>query len=133
MANKVRGEVGFEADGRAWTLAYSTNALCELEEELDDVVVSIADLLNGAGGKRRLSTLRAVFRAGLLDRHPEVTTADAGRLIDAIGMKAAFGKVSEAIALAFPVPEDAVPLDLTAAPARRKGGNGRTGLRTGLS
>jgi hypothetical protein len=124
MANKLKGEVGLvsngdtskrevrlESGGRSYTMIFSINALCELENDFDDVIAEVAAVLSGTG-KKRLTMMRRVFRAGLSDYHPEVTEKQAGLLITALGAHAAFAKMAEAFTLAFPPVEGAwVPLD----------------------
>lgn len=100
MANKHRGQVSFEADGKPYTLCYSTNALCELEGALNvsisEVGVMLADL-----GKMKMKTVRAVLWAGLTDNHPGITLTQAGDVADAITTGKAMELIGEAFKLAF--------------------------------
>lgn len=113
-ASAARWQTSFAADGKTYTMVFSINALCELETDFDDVVAEVAGVLSGSG-KKRLTTLRKVFRAGLSDHHPEMTERQAGLLMTAIGPQAAFAKVAEAFALAFPIAEADVPLEKASA------------------
>lgn len=115
MANKLRGEVGFEADGKSYTLAFSINALCQME---DRIGVSVADVGTALSGKRRYSTLRSLFWCALCDYHPGLTEQDAGRIMAAIGTNKADALVAEAFKLAFPDPG---PLDGEAAASGQTG------------
>lgn len=131
MANPQKGEVSFEADGKTWTLRYSANALCELEDHLSRGVVDIASELQswgppvGPDGKSsgetperaaervkliRLGTLRAVFWAGLRDHHPDIDIRHAGDLLVAAGgAMGGLALVADAFAQAFPEPETVRP------------------------
>ena len=119
MANPHRGEVGFTADGKEWVLRYSANAICTLEDEFDMDMGALVKMLDGKNGVR-MSTLRTVFWAGLLDRHPDATKEQAGELISDVGFGEAGPLVGRALAAAFP-PED----NSKARP--RKGGKAGTG------
>jgi hypothetical protein len=121
MANKLKGEVGFEADGQSYTLVFSVNALCELEDKLGASVSDIGGLLTRG---KRFSTIRTVFWAGLVDHHPDLALKDAGRIITAIGIEQADALIGEAFGLTFPEAK-ALPLASKPAPGKR---NGRTGL-----
>jgi hypothetical protein len=144
MANTIKGEVDVEVDGvekgitfephedrlpenlrGRYTLLFSINALCELEEKMGGAVTDIASL---AMGGKRFTTIRNVFWAGLRDYHPEITLQDVGRIITAIGLDKADEAIGKAFAITFPETKAAVaPLPLTAAkPARN--GRARTGL-----
>jgi hypothetical protein len=96
MANANRGEVSFEADGKEYTLRFSTNALCELEEKLDTNFIEVAKRLSDQANVR-LSLVRAVVWAGLRDRHSEITLEQAGDLISNVGML----KIMQLVAKSF--------------------------------
>jgi hypothetical protein len=122
--SKAKGEVSIEADGKRYTLAFSINALCELEDKLGE---SVADIGSLAAKGKRFSTIRTVFWAGLHDHHPDLTLQDAGKIISAMGIEAADAAVAEAFGLAFPEVKAApVPLEIKPAPAARA----RTGSRS---
>jgi hypothetical protein len=122
MANPLKGEVSIEVDGETYTLVYSLNTLCEIEDKLGGAVSDIASL--GASG-RRWNTLRTVFWAALQDYHPEITLQQAGRMVSAMGLTKADEAVGKAFALAFPEVKT-VPLEI-AKPAKR---NARTGSKS---
>jgi hypothetical protein len=109
MANKHRGEVGFEAGDTAYTLLFNFNAISTLDSATGD---TFADLVAGlASGKFKPSHIRALMWAGLQHHHKGTTLNKAGDLIDAIGIPTALNVIGEAVALAFPQPEnDAGPL-----------------------
>jgi hypothetical protein len=121
--SKARGEVSIEADGKRYVLVYSTNAICELEDRLDDGVAALSKL---ALAGKRFKIIRTVFLCGLLDNHPELTEKDAGRIIDAISLDKADALIVEAFGLAFPSMK-AVPVPLDSKPAEPRA---RTGKRS---
>ena len=99
MANPHRGEVAFKAGDADFTLVYSTNAICELEDALNRGLNAIvADI-------EKLSTVRALLWAGLRTRHPDTTMAGAGEIIDKTGVAAATEAIGRALNAAFPKPE----------------------------
>jgi hypothetical protein len=108
MANKQRGEVGFEADGVRYALLYSVNALCTLEDQLGEGVMKL-DRFMSDPENLRFKVLRTIFWAGLSERHPDVTEHDAGNIMTAIGVPRSVALFSKAFALAFP--ETAGPLE----------------------
>jgi hypothetical protein len=77
-ANPMKGEVSFEASGETYTLQFSIDALCVLEEKLD---MSVGKMAAKLADDPRLSFLRTVFWGGLQANHPKVTVKEAGDLI----------------------------------------------------
>lgn len=124
MANPHKGEVSFDVDGVTYTLHYSTNAYCELEDLLGrgfgDIAMEMqswspplgpdkkplpetAEVAQKRIGKIKLSLMRAVFWAGLRDRHPDITVRQAGDLMsDMGGGGPVMEQVSRAMAAAMP-------------------------------
>ena len=43
MANRQKGETGFDALGQTWTLRYGTNALCEIEDLFGRSALDVVD------------------------------------------------------------------------------------------
>jgi hypothetical protein len=105
MANPHKGDVELKAGDGVYVLRYSIDAICSIEDELDQGFPAIAvDLSNP--GKVRLSTIRHVLLAGLREHHPDVTLKQAGELIVAAGGAVqVLGRIAEAFALAFPETE----------------------------
>lgn len=96
MANPVRSEVAFKVEDVEYTLKFSTNAMCELEERLNKGLNAIV------GNMERLSTVRALLWAGLQSKHPDITMQKAGEIIDQCGMPAATAIIGKALNAAFP-------------------------------
>lgn len=99
MANSVRGEVGFKAAGKTFTLLMSINALCELEGELDMKVEALGAAMQGGAD---LVTVRAIFWAALQDHHPDLDLKAAGKLMTDLGLEASVDLIGKAFAAAFP-------------------------------
>lgn len=106
-ANTHRGRLGFdlpfegEAEPRRYVFAFSTNALCVLEEEFE--LENISDLQSVLGEKPSMRDIRKMFRIGLTDCHPTMTDMEAGEIIDAIGgLEPSLEMIMRAITTAFP-------------------------------
>lgn len=95
----IIGDLPFEADGRSWRLAFSFNALCRMEQWVDNQA-DIEALLKGEPPS--MSAVRSAMLAGLGDAHPDLTQEDAGRLIDHLGPARAASLIYQALVLAFP-------------------------------
>lgn len=98
MSNPLKGEITFTADGENYTLAFTINALCALEERLGIGVSEIGEKL---GGKVSIGTLRAVFWAGLLAHH-DLSEEAAGDIITSVGAARAGELIGQGFAAAFP-------------------------------
>jgi len=96
MANPALGEVAFRVAGTEYTLKFSTNSICELEDHLGKGLnVIVGDL-------ERVSSVRALLWAGLRSKHSEITLKGAGEIIDRAGMPATVEAISMALTAAFP-------------------------------
>jgi hypothetical protein len=113
-----KGGVSFEADDKRYTMTFSINAMCEIEEELDMGITDIGEIMSA--GQVRMKHLRAMFRAGLVDNHPDMTTAQAGDLMTELGPQRAADIIGEAFTAAFPS-EKAGPAN---PPKKRRAGIG---------
>jgi hypothetical protein len=116
MANPVRGSVALQAAERAYTLSFSINALCELEEQLGQPIAQIATTL-GKPEEIRLGTVRALVWAATRDHHPEIDLKSAGDVIDAAGVQDVMAVIGKAFQLAFPAPAEGAPTN----PRKAKG------------
>ncbi|WEK56486.1 MAG: hypothetical protein P0Y52_07925 [Candidatus Brevundimonas phytovorans] len=94
MANQIKGEVGFQADGQDYTLLLDFNALCELE-------AVVPGLMDGTAEIKSPSAVRAVFHAALSEHHPAVDVKAAGRIIHDVGIARAGELIGEAMAASF--------------------------------
>ncbi len=101
MANAKKGEYAIEANGKSVTFKYTTNALCELESKMGLSIPEIGQKILG-GENISFAAIRTLFWAGLIANNRDITEAEAGELIDAIGFQEATNGISQAFALAFP-------------------------------
>ena len=109
MANPHRGSVALQVGDRAYTLSFSVNAICELEDALGQPVAKIAAGLNDPENVR-MSTVRAIIWAALRDHHSEVDFKGAGEIATEAGIPACMEAIGKAFNLAFPeAKEDARP------------------------
>ena len=100
MTNRVKGEVPLKAGDRTYTLRFSANAICELEDQLDMGINQIAKQMADPEAMR-MKTVIAVVWAGLRDHHPDITLAQAGEIITDASLIGSMEAVSEAFTVAF--------------------------------
>lgn len=89
MANPYRGEVELKVGEETYTIVFSINVLCDIEEAHPGI--------NILGDFSKLSNIRYLLLAGLRERHPKITKADAGRILQEAG----FEEAQAAIVLAL--------------------------------
>ena len=122
-ANPQRGQMGVEVDGRTLTFAFTTNALCAIEDEFD--LADITGLEKVLNDSPSLRTIRKLFRIGLTDLHPEMTDVEAGEIMDAVGgLEPSLELIMRAVEQAFPeaaAKGTANPRQRTARPVRGTG------------
>jgi hypothetical protein len=87
--------VVFKVAGKEYTIKYGIKALKHLEQELNATITEISDKFQS--GKFGINDLYKIFAAGLITKHPDLTTEDIENIMDELGIK----KVSEIIAQAF--------------------------------
>ncbi|KQN37176.1 hypothetical protein ASG37_04920 [Sphingomonas sp. Leaf407] len=131
--NPHRGQLGIEVGDLALTFAFTTNALCEVEEAfgLDD----ITQIERVLGDKPSLRTIRTLFRIGLTDCQPGMTDQQAGTIMEEVGgLEPSLELILRAINVAFPDAE-AKPGNGGAnppVPAKAGPGTGRRSPSTGV-
>lgn len=101
MANPHRGQVDLKAGDKVYTLSFSINAMCELEEQIGEPFPKIAAGLNDAAGVK-FSTVRALVWASLRDHHDDVSLEAAGDLVEVAGLPSVMTAIGKAFANAFP-------------------------------
>lgn len=102
MANPHRGGVDLKAGDAVYTLSFSYNALCELEDAFDGLPVpQIAKKLNDPEHVS-IKDVRRIVWAALRDHHSDVDLLGAGEVITAAGPAATMDAIGKAFSLAFP-------------------------------
>ena len=101
MANPQRGQFDFEAGGTAYTLRYSIDALCALEERFDKNIANLALEISDFD-KIRLATVRAVLWAGLTEHQPDMTEHDCNAIFEALGLMPVAEIVLRGVEASFP-------------------------------
>lgn len=101
MANPNRGGVSVRVGDDEWTFSFSINALCELEDLLDKPVAQIVASL-GDADNMRISDVRAMVWAALLDHQDGISLKQAGDVASKVGTMDCLEKVGKALELAFP-------------------------------
>jgi hypothetical protein len=89
MANSHRGEVDLKAGDETYTLVFTINTLCDMEEERPGV--------NILGDLSKLSNIRYLLLSGLRERHPKLNKVDAGRILQDAGLPAAQSAIQLAL------------------------------------
>lgn len=105
MVDRANGEVRFEALGQSYRMVFSINGICALEDAAERSFMEVlAEMDSGAkSGKLRMSDIRLLFWAGLVEHHEGLTLVDAGRIVQNIGgLTAAQEMLEKAVAAAFP-------------------------------
>lgn len=102
MANRLKGEVQFDADGVSYVMLLDFNALCDLEDDLPG-------LMDGTAEIKSPKAIRRVFHAGLAEHHPGLDVRAAGALVQAIGLERAAEIIKDSFAASFPAPEGDKP------------------------
>jgi hypothetical protein len=95
----MRGKVTFEAAGQEYALRFTTNRLCDLEEEAGESIMAICARMENPEAVK-FTDLRRIFRAGLVGKF---TVAEAGDILDDIGVELGLVLASEAMAAAFDI------------------------------
>lgn len=90
MANKKRGFVEIELDGKVRKLRYTLNALAELEDRLE---ISLAELSDAKMGMKQI---RAFLWAGLIHENEGLTESEVGEMVDFENMEYISEKIGEA-------------------------------------
>ena len=109
MANASRGSVALQAGDTAYTLSFSINALCELEDVFGMPPAQVGKLFDDET-KTSMKDVRKLIMVGLHDHHPELDEKQAGTIGTQAGMNVTMEAIGKAFALAFPeAPETANP------------------------
>ncbi len=101
MANPNRGGVAVRVGDDEWTFSFSINALCELEDLLEKPMAQIFASLEDEKNMR-MSDVRALVWAALLDHNEEITLKEAGVVASKVGIAVCLEKIGKAVGIAFP-------------------------------
>ena len=71
--------------GEPYEVQYGQNAICALEDEVDDSIVNLIQRLE-KGTKLKFSDLRAIVWAGMLGKRRNITPDAVGALCDEAGV-----------------------------------------------
>jgi hypothetical protein len=93
----MRGRVPFQVAGREYALHFTINRICQLEEDSGKSILELARALDG-GRDIRFTDLRMMLRAGLTT---EVSLAEAGDMVEEIGVNQALALITKAFSDAF--------------------------------
>lgn len=101
MANKHKGEVTFKAGDKTFTLRFTINELCDVQDLFACRMEEMEARINAA----TIREMRSIVRIGLSEKHPELTDKDVGSIMTEANFATVLQKVGEAFVLAFPAAE----------------------------
>lgn len=104
MPNRLRGEVSIP--GTSYVLRYDINALCEVEEATGENVPALLARM-GDGTPPSFRTMRALLWGGLRAQHPQMTIADAGKLLGDVGPQAIVALMGESLTASLGTSDEA--------------------------
>ncbi len=98
MANRERGERAIEINGRTYVIKLTTSAMAELEDACStpDRLLTFPQILERVM-RGSVKYLRLYVWAALLDKHPDITVAEVGALIDEAGGVSGFEALLKAV------------------------------------
>jgi hypothetical protein len=132
--NPQRGHLGFVVEDKQWVFAFTTNALCAVEDEFD--LKDITELEDVLKNSPSLRTIRKLFRIGLTDVHPDMSDIEAGQIMETVGgLEPSLELIMRAVEQAFPgaaAKGGADPRTPAVKPARKNSrGTGRSSTSAG--
>jgi hypothetical protein len=101
MANDIRGELGFEALGKSFTLKFGNGAVRHVENETGLSISEVAAALTDPR-KMTATLFTRAFHGALLRHHPDLTIETVDDIIDSLGSAEAGSLLAQAVALAYP-------------------------------
>jgi len=101
MANRQKGEVGFKALGKSWTMKLGVNAMCEIEDATGRTISEVGKLLSSQE-TATIKLMRAVMWGALQEHHEGLDIKEVGLIIDDIGMAEAGRLVGDSFTAASP-------------------------------
>lgn len=116
MANRERGEVAIELDGKTYLMKFDMNALIHIEEATDK---SYDEVFASLSAKPRLKLVRAVLWGALVGQHPDLTEDAVGTIISQFGIVKVVERMNAAAALMTPEQKKGAGADADADPTNR--------------
>jgi hypothetical protein len=109
MANDVRGEVSFTADGKPYTIKFSTNGICSAERILGKSLVTASTELDWIT-VRRTMLWAALNCVDPLTKRPingkTFSEDEAGEIMDGLPAKDLIEVLLQAMSAAYPAPAE---------------------------
>jgi hypothetical protein len=101
MANGEKGEVEVRSGDDVWTIQFTVNALCELEEATGAPFQKLMARFSDEKGVS-LKDLRLLLWAGLQEHHSGVDLKAAGAIMQEVNYNAVGEAIGRALARTFP-------------------------------
>ena len=105
MANANRGAVALEAGDKVYSLRFTTNSICELEDHFGQPISQVVEAMQDGKGVG-MKMIRGLVWGALIDQHPDMDLKEAGAVLDAAGQDAVMEKVGLAMQRFFPDREE---------------------------
>lgn len=106
MANKLAGEVGFEAGGKPYVLRLGVNEMISLMDAWGIPPDNLGALFEKLKGLKSMVLLRELVLHSLRRDHPEMTLLDSGDIITQVGFDKMGDYIYEVIKWALPEPSE---------------------------
>ena len=103
MGNLKRGIVDLKIGEETYSLRFSINVCCELEERLGDTISGIANTMADEK-KLSISLVRTLFWHAIKENH-DVSKSEAGEIMSDGDFVEIMGAVGKAFEAAFPKPD----------------------------
>lgn len=130
MANPHKGEYRLSIEDKDYVLRYSADTICDLEEQLDMTLSEMSDRMQKPESMR-MSMVRAMFCAGLSDRHADLDDPARRTLFKALSPVDAVRHVASAFMLAFGIEPSAEGAANPPSPGEAQNGTGPASTATG--
>lgn len=98
MANPHRGQSELRVGDETFTLSFSLNSICEVEDATGEDIQAVLSKVE----KNDFKAARLILWGALLDHHPEVSLKDAGALIPEGGFPALVEALTACVQRSFP-------------------------------
>lgn len=96
--NATQGAVRIDVGGKSYRLKLTVNGMCELEGATGKTLIEVVEAMP----KGSMNLLRSILWASLLEDHPDMSLADAGKIAQEIGVTSLAETLGEVIEAALP-------------------------------